>query len=84
MLQIHVVCCHPNYFKPLLKEYQWYISGGGGKYEKTEEKWRTYLNPLQMWEVTEMQSTFNMLLQAQEEQEAIIWTIQFWFYCKCP
>lgn len=83
MLQIHVVRCHPNYFKPLLKEHQW-LGGGGGKHEKREEKWRTHLNQLQMQEVTEMQSTFNIFLQAQEEQVATIWTIQFWFYWKCP
>lgn len=82
MLQIHAVCCHPNYFKPLLEEYQW-LGGGHGKYKKTEEKWRTHLKPLQMQEVTEMQSTFNMFLQAQEEQVTAIWTIQFCFYWKC-
>lgn len=37
-----------------------------------------------MQEVTEMQSTFNMFLQAQDEQVATIWTIQFCFYWKCP
>lgn len=80
MLQIHVACCHPNYFKPLLKEYQW-LCGGGEKYEKREEEWRTHLKPLQMQEVTEMHA-FNMFLQAQDEQVAKILSIQFCFYWK--
>lgn len=64
------------------EEYQW-LGGRGGKEEKREEKWRIHLNLLQMQEATEMQGTFDMFLQAQYEQVAIVWTIRFWFYWKC-
>jgi len=58
-------------FQVFAEEYQ-RLGGGAGKAEKREEKCKTHLNPLQLQEATEMQGTFDMFLQAQYEQVAMI------------
>lgn len=69
MLQIHVLCCHPNYFKSLLKNTSDWVAG-----VEKKKKGKRNEGPIstQMQEVTEMQGTFDVFLQAQYEQVAII------------